>query len=187
MRIIHTEAEFDGMASVVALGMFDGVHIGHQKLIRTAVRLAREQGAESVVCTFDRHPLSVICSDRAPKPLLSLPENLDRFDRLGADWALVKAFTPAFAATPPETFIAELVTALRVKAIVVGENYSFGAGGSGSADMIRDLSGALGYAAHVVPPVMDGDVMASSTYVRALLARGDVEHARRLLALSEDN
>ena len=68
MKVMTSEEAFDGRASVVALGMFDGVHVGHQRLIREAVRLARELDAQSVVCTFDRHPLSVICPARAPEP-----------------------------------------------------------------------------------------------------------------------
>ena len=109
MRIIHSEAEFDARASVVALGMFDGVHIGHQ-----AVALARELDAACVVCTFDRHPLSVLRPDRAPAPLLTLAENLAKFEALGADFALVQAFTPSYGATPPEDFLRFLVEKLRV-------------------------------------------------------------------------
>ena len=186
MRVIHGEADFTGAASVVALGMFDGVHIGHQKLIRTAAALAEDSGAACVVCTFDRHPLSVVCPERAPKALLPLEANLEKFRALGADWTLVMPFTPEFGATPPEDFLRELVRALRVRAIVVGENYSFGQGGRGDAAMIRALSGALGYRAVIVPPVMDGDIVASSTDIRALLARGEAAHAARLLEIPKE-
>ena len=181
MKILHSEGEFTGRASVAALGMFDGVHIGHQSLIRRAVALARELDAECVVCTFDRHPLSVLKPERAPKPLLTLQQNLLKFERLGADYALVKPFTPEFAATEPEDYIRQLVERMRVKAIVVGENYTFGAHGRGNAELIRKMAGELNYRALVVAPVMDGSVMASSTYVRALLAAGEVAHANRLL------
>ena len=186
MKIIYDEAEFLDEASVVALGMFDGVHIGHQELIRNAVTLAKSLDAKSVVCTFDRHPLSVLMPERAPKPLLTLDQNLLKFERLGADYALVKAFTPEFGATSPETFIRELVAKMRVRAIVVGENYTFGEGGRGDADMVRRMAGELGYRALVVAPVMDGAVMASSTYVRALLAAGETSHAARLLDIRDN-
>lgn len=186
MIVLRSEEEFAGSASVAALGMFDGVHIGHQKLIRTAVKLAGELGASCVVCTFDRHPLSVLCPERAPQPLLSLAENLEKFRRLGADAALVKPFTRAFADTPPEDYLRHLVAALRVRAIVVGENHTFGAGGQGDAAMIRRLAPALGYRAVVVPPVMDGETVASSTYVRSLLRDGDAAHAARLLRIADE-
>ena len=181
MRILYDETAFLEEASVVALGMFDGVHIGHQELIRNAVTLARSMNARSVVCTFDRHPLSVVRPDRAPKPLLTLEQNLQKFERLGADYALVKAFTPEFAATAPEDFVRQLVSRMRVRGIVVGENYSFGAGGRGDANLIRRMASELNYRALVVAPVMDGSVVASSTYVRALLAVGETAHAHRLL------
>ena len=181
MKIIYDEIAFLEEASVAALGMFDGVHIGHQELIRNAVTLAKSMNARSVVCTFDRHPLSVLRPDRAPKPLLSLRENLLKFERLGADYALVKPFTAEFAATEPEEYLRQLVERMRVKAIVVGENYTFGAMGRGDADLVRKMAGELNYRALVVAPVMDGSVMASSTYVRALMAAGETAHVHRLM------
>ncbi len=183
MRIIHESREFDAPAAVVALGMFDGVHIGHQALIRRAVALAGELDAQSVVCTFDRHPLSVLFPEKAPAPLLSLSDNLAKFERLGADWALVQAFTPEYGATPPEDFLRRLVSDFRVRAIVAGENYTFGAGGRGDAALIRSMADALGYRAEIVPPVMDGDVMCSSTRIRQLIEAGETAHAARLLKL----
>ena len=93
----------------------------------------------------------------------------------------MKAFTPEFAATEPEEYLRQLVEKMRVRAIVVGENYTFGAKGRGDADMIRKMAPELGYRALVVAPVMDGSVVASSTYVRALLAVGETAHAHRLL------
>ena len=186
MKIIYDERAFLEEGSVAALGMFDGVHIGHQELIRNAVTLAKSMNCRSVVCTFDRHPMSVIRPNRAPKPLLTLEQNLLKFERLGADYALVKAFTPEFAATEPEDYLRQLVKNMRVRAIVVGENYTFGAGGRGDAAMIRGMAPALGYRAEIVPPVMDGGVMCSSTWIRDLLARGEDAHAKRLLALAAD-
>ena len=123
MKIIHDTTEFTGHRAVVALGMFDGVHIGHQALIRRTVALAAELEAQSVVCTFDRHPLSVLCPEKAPPALLPLTENLKKFERLGAEWALVQAFTPEYGATDPLAFLRGLVRQMRVAAIVAGENY----------------------------------------------------------------
>ena len=185
MKIIRDCCEFTGRRAVVALGMFDGVHIGHQALIRRAVALAGELDAQSVVCTFDRHPLSVLCPERAPEALLPLRENLSKFERLGAQWALVQAFTPAYSATEPEQFLRELVRGLRAAAIVAGENYTFGAGGRGDAGMIREMAPGLGFRAEIVPAVMDGDVICSSTWIRRLLAAGETEHARRLLTIGD--
>lgn len=185
MNILYSASEFTGAASVAALGMFDGVHIGHQALIRRAAALARELDASCVVCTFDRHPLEVLRPQAAPKPLLSLEDNLKKFEALGADAALVQAFTPEFGAMPPEDYLRRLVRALRVKCLVAGENYSFGAGGRGGAAMIRAMAADLGCRAEIVPPVMDGDAVCSSTRIRRLIAAGETEHARRLLEIAE--
>ena len=186
MRIIHDETGFTDAASVVALGMFDGVHIGHQALIRAAVRAARELGAACIVSTFDRHPMSVLCPERAPEPLLTLEENLRKFEALGADWALVKPFTRAYGATPPEVFLREMTAGLRAKAVVAGQDYTFGDAGRGDARMLRAMSAELGYRAIIVPPVMDGEVVCSSTHIRALLAAGERDRADALLALRPD-
>ena len=187
MKIIYSEDEFTGAASVAALGMFDGVHIGHQRLIRRAVALARAMDAQCVVCTFDRHPLSVLCPERAPTELLSLKDNLEKFERLGADWALVKAFTPGFSATPPEEYLRRLAGELRARAIVAGENYTFGRAGRGDAALIRAMAGELGYRAEIIPPVMDGDVVCSSTWIRSLLARGETARAEELMRLRDED
>lgn len=185
MRVLHDEAEFTGRASVVALGMFDGVHIGHQRLIRQAAALAKEMGAACVVCTFDRHPLSVLCPERAPEPLLSLEENLRKFEKLGADAALVKPFSREFAAMLPEDYIELLVDRLHARAIVIGENYTFGREGRGNAGMVRQLATKYGYRAKVVEPVMDAEGMISSTRIRAMIKRGEVGRARALMEIRE--
>lgn len=185
MKIAHSEREYTGTRSVLALGMFDGVHIGHQKLIKTAVDLARAMGADSVVCTFDRHPKSVVDPDHAPEPLLTLSENLEKMERLGADWALVKPFTPAFAALDPEDFLREICQNMDVAAIVAGENYSFGAKGRGNARMLESMQSVLHYRAVIVPPVMvDGQVV-SSTVIRHLRRSGHWAEAEQWLAIDE--
>ena len=183
MKIIRSFEAFDGAASVAALGMFDGVHICHQKLIRTAVTLAEQIGAESVVCTFDRHPLAVLRPESAPLPLLSQEENLAKFARLGAGYALIETFTPELGATPPEDYLRALVKGLRARVIAAGENHTFGRGGRGDARLIREMADELGYRAVIVPPVTDGDVVCSSTHIRRLLAAGETEHAARLMEI----
>lgn len=186
MKVLDCAEAFSGAASVAALGMFDGVHAGHQRLIREAVRMAKALGAQSVVCTFDRHPLSVLCPERAPKPILTLSENLEKFARLGADCALVTPFTAEFAQTPPEEYLRALAGRLRARGVVVGENYTFGRGGRGDAAMVRALAGPCGYVARVVEPVRDAEGMISSTRIRAMLARGEIERARALLDIAPE-
>ena len=185
MIVLHCADEFAGNASVVALGMFDGVHIGHQKLIRKTVELAKQMNARSIVCTFDRHPLSVLYPERAPEPLLTLEQNLEKFALLGADNVLVQSFTKEFAAMLPEDYIESLVDDLRAKAIVIGENYTFGREGKGNAQMIEQLAVKYGYRAKVVEPVTDDEGLISSTRIRNLLRCGETDRVHQLLDIQK--
>ena len=181
MRVWTSEEAFDLPASVAALGTFDGVHVGHQALIRRAMELAQELDAASVVYTFDRHPLSVLCPERAPRELLMLEEKLDKLERLGVDGVLVKPFTAEFAAMEPEAYLATLVEKLRTRAVVAGFNYTFGAMGRGDAALIEREAVKLGYHAEIVEAVRDGADTVSSTLIRRLLTEGETKRAERLL------
>ena len=183
MKVWTSEAAYDLGPSAVALGTFDGVHVGHQALILRAKALARELDAACVVCTFDRHPLSLLHPDRTPKPLMTVEEKLEKLEAMGVDGVLLKPFTAEFAATDPEAYLEALALQMRAQAIVAGFNYSFGAGGRGDAALIRREAARLGYRAEIVDAVRDGGETVSSTLIRSLLARGDAARAERLLAL----
>lgn len=184
MRIWRNESAFDLDASVVALGMFDGLHIGHQALIYRAQEMAREMNAACVVCTFDRHPLSVIRPEIAPKQLLTIDEKIQKLEKMGVDGVLLQAFTPEFAAVEPMDFLESLVKNLRVKGIVAGFNYSFGAKGRGNARMLQDEAVRLGYRAEILDAVRDAEDTVSSTLIRELIASGDKRRAAQLLSLN---
>jgi len=186
MRIITNEREYTGQGVVLALGMFDGVHIGHRALIGRAVEMAKEMGADSMVCTFDRHPRSVLFPDRAPVPLMTQREQLAEFEKLGVDWALVKPFDMKFADVSAEVFITSLVSATCAKGIVCGYNYSFGKGGRGDAAMLEELSCEYGYRLEVLESVKDGGDVVSSTLIRSLLADGNTARADRLMGKRVD-
>lgn len=186
MKIIKNEREYTGPGAVLALGMFDGVHIGHRALIARAVEMARELGAESMVCTFDRHPRSVLFPENAPTPLMTTDEQLAAFTELGVDWALVKPFTRAFADMEPEAYITSLVWGTYARGIVCGEDYSFGRGGRGNTDMLREMAEEYGFRLEVLDCVRDGGDVVSSTLIRALIADGDTARADRLLGRTGD-
>ena len=183
MRVIYNEADFTGKASVLALGMFDGVHEAHQALIRRAVALARQMSAQSVVCTFDRHPVSVLFPEKKVRMLLTTQQRLEKIQALGADWALVKPFTRELADIPAEDFLRSFVEGMRAKAVVAGFNYTFGKDAAGNVDMIRSLAGEMGYVPEIVEPVLDHGERVSSTLIRTLLENGQEERAQRLMNL----
>ncbi len=129
MKVITDEKQYTGPGAVLALGMFDGVHLGHRALIARAQEMARAEKADAMACTFDVHPLSVLAPEKAPAPLTDVAGRLEIFRQLGLDWALVKPFTPDLAAQEPEIFLESLTRCTRARGVVCGENYTFGRGG----------------------------------------------------------
>lgn len=181
MQILRSEREYTGKASVLALGTFDGVHIGHAALIRRTHDIAADMGADCVVCTFDRHPLAVLHPERAPAQLTTLAEKCAKFAFLGADYTLVRHFTLELASQSAEAYLTQLVQSMRAVAVVVGENHRFGFHGQGDARLIGEMSAKMDFAAVIVPPVYDQGELVSSTLIRRLLASGERARAERLL------
>ena len=181
MQIIHSEREYTGKASVLALGTFDGVHIGHAALIRRAHDIAADMGADCVVCTFDRHPLAVLHPERAPAQLSTLEERCAKFARLGADYALVRHFTLDVAHEDAREYLASLVKNMRAVAVVVGENHRFGYHGQGDAPPHRRNERAHGLRRRHRPPVYEQGELVSSTLIRRLLKEGQTARAQKLL------
>jgi riboflavin kinase/FMN adenylyltransferase len=184
MRIVRGLESFppDAPPSAVALGVFDGVHLGHRVILGTAVARARAAGLQALACTFDPHPMEVLQPERAPRPIMPLDERVALIGQTGIDAAVVVAFTRELAAIEPEAFVKDvLLGRLRAREIVVGYNHRFGRGARGDARLLESLADRLGFLAHVVPPATTDDVAVSSTGIRAALQRGDVAAAARAL------
>jgi riboflavin kinase/FMN adenylyltransferase len=182
MRIVQGLASVppETPPSAVALGAFDGVHLGHRALLRTALTRARAAGLEAVACTFDPHPMEVLQPDRAPRPITTLDERLALIGETGVDAVVVLAFTRELASIEPEAFVKDvLLGRLRAREVVVGYNHRFGRGARGDARLLQDLAARLGFQAHVVPPMTVDGAAVSSTEIRAALQRGDVTTAAR--------
>ena len=180
-RLSDARKEQDARGGVVAVGTFDGVHVGHQALISRAVSLAREAGASAVVFTFQNHPLSVLAPERAPSALTSSRERRRIFEALGVDLVVEERFTPELASLSAEDFLARLADTLAPRAIVVGENFSFGAGGRGTPDFLLARGKAMGIGVEKVPLLRRAGETVSSTRIRALLSAGDLRFAGELL------
>ena len=170
------------VARVYALGMFDGVHIGHMALIQTAVKTARERGDKCGVYTFDVHPARVVHADRAHYALMSLDDRLDLIESAGVDVAVVHAFDTELASMSPEAFVSRVLRgALDARRVVVGFDYSFGHGGAGGPTTLESLAHDAGICVDTLPPVQIDGAPVSSTRVRAALSSGEVERAALLL------
>lgn len=179
--IVITEAdEYTGEGTAAALGLFDGVHLGHRELIRLCVALARERGLDAAVCTFDPPPRSVLFPDLRESLLTDLKERLRVFAELGADLTLAEHFTLRTASIAPEDWIGALIRGLRVRCLLCGGNYTFGRGGRGNVALLGECAARMGCDLIVVPPVLAEGKPVSSTRIRTLLASGERDTAFRL-------
>lgn len=166
----------------LAIGYFDGVHLGHQAVIHEAVRRAHSIKAESVVLTFDPHPAKILRPGESPLLLTSLPHKLDLIKGLEADYSLVIEFTEEFARTQPEDFIRSLQSRCPLlECICVGHQWAFGHKRKGNVELISQLGSELGFHVHEVPPVCVQDELVSSTVIRQYVALGDLFSASRFL------
>lgn len=172
----------DSPPSVVALGVFDGVHLGHQRILATATERAHVLGLRAIACTFEPHPLQILQPERAPAPIMGIDDKLEILGRHGLDAAVVISFTREFSQIEAERFIADvLVGALRASEVVVGFNHTFGRGARGTPALLEELGSRAGYAVHVIPPLSVNGIVVSSSVIREALRAGDVGRARLLL------
>jgi riboflavin kinase/FMN adenylyltransferase len=163
---------------VVTIGMFDGVHRGHQQIIGRAVERGRDTGLPSLVLTFDPHPSEVVRPGSHPPVLTSARRKSEIFIAMGVDVLCVLPFTVEFSRLDPGQFVHEvLVERLHAAAVVVGENFRFGHKAAGNVGMLRSFGTSFGFATEGVPLLRDDDVTISSTYVRACVDAGDVRQA----------
>ncbi len=168
--------------SALALGTFDGVHLGHQQVIRQAVSRARGGGLRSIAVTFEPHPLEVLRPSPEPILLTTLEERLDLVSGLGVDVTLVLPFDLEFSRTPARAWLdGVLAGRLRARAIVAGSSYTFGHRREGSAQQLAEWGQARGIEVSLVPAVLVGGEPVSSSRIRGALREGLVDEAARLL------
>jgi riboflavin kinase/FMN adenylyltransferase len=168
--------------SYIALGNFDGVHLGHQKLIDSCVIDARKNNQKAVVYTFSPHPGQVLKPNNFPGYLSSpkIKEKLLR--KRGVDVLIVHKFTKEFSLLTPEEFVKNyLLTYLKPKKIFVGFDFSFGKNASGNPDLLRELGKKYGFLVHKVLPVINDNQPISSSRIRELFKNGEIEKAHDLL------
>jgi len=166
----------------VAIGVFDGVHQGHQRIIKTAVDDAKKLNAQSVVVTFRPHPLGVLMPGKYPPILTGLDLKIRLIERLGVDLMLVINFTREFARTSAQCFIDEvLIKKLNVLEVVVGEGFRFGKNEAGDVDFLLNSGRKSGFKVKSVPLVLVDEKVISSTRIRNLLRNGKIDEAGRIL------
>jgi riboflavin kinase/FMN adenylyltransferase len=169
--------------TAVTIGAYDGVHLGHQAVLRELRRLASQRGLETVVVTFDRHPAMVVRPQSAPKLLTDLDQKLEVLAATGlVDRTLVLRFDKARSEEQPEDFIREvLVEGLGARLVVEGEDFHFGHGRRGNVALLREVGQRHGFEVVGLRLVGDASAVVSSTAIRRAVAAGDVVEAARLL------
>lgn len=184
MNVIHTAKVLgSGNRKVcLAIGVFDGVHLGHQQIIRQTINDARQHEAVSLIVTFDKHPSTIVASDRVPPLIYSSPQKFRAIEALGADALLVIRFDVEFSRQTGEQFIRSLACDLgRIQSICVGADFVFGHKRSGNVALLKALGGEIGFQVHGLAAVaLDGETV-SSTRIREAIQAGDFDAASQML------
>jgi riboflavin kinase/FMN adenylyltransferase len=168
-------------AAALAIGSFDGLHLGHQSVLDCLRRAASVEGLQPVMVTFDPHPRCIVDPPNCPPMITTLEERLDLAGSLGVEHAIVLEFNRALAAEPPEEFMAHVLAAMDLRRLVAGGDFALGKGRAGNLDWLRAYGAEAGYAVEVVPPFrLDGEEVHSSE-IRKHLILGEVDAANRLL------
>ncbi len=184
MNVIHTAASLPGVPRRVcaAIGVFDGVHLGHQQVIRQTIADASHHEAVSVVITFDRHPNAIVAPQAVPPAIYSLEQKLATIAGLAADFALVIPFDHEFSKRTAESFIEELTTGFgALHSLCVGREFTFGHRRQGNVALLERMGAGQGFKVHGLAAVaLDGQVV-SSTRIRECIREGDLDAAGQML------
>ncbi len=181
LRSIPELAQIPGPV-FLAIGVFDGVHLGHQAVISTAARHAEEVGGTAVVVTFDPHPAKILRPQESPRLLTATQHKIELIRALGVSHLLVLKFDRKFASTPPADFVRQLVEAAKpLREICVGQEWSFGKNRAGNLALLKELGAQLDFNVVGVEPVTSEGPIVSSTAIRRAVAAGDFATAARML------
>lgn len=182
MIIVQKPEQTKGRGIALTMGFFDGVHAGHKKLIDGVLKSAELMGLGSAVLTFWPHPRLVLQKDPEKlRFLTTLNEKSKIVSKCGIDFLIVQEFTPQYFNMAPEAFINHLVKDYHVKHFVVGADHRFGKGGTGNADLLKQLSQELDFTVEVIEQLIVDGVNISSTKIREALIKGDIDRANHML------
>ena len=185
MQIIHGSRKLNGISlpnPVITLGNFDGVHLGHQKILQKTIRRAQAIGGVSVVYTFNPHPLNVLRPEQEPLKITTFEEKARLIEKTGIDFLICETFTGSFARKPPGTFIRDIICKrIHPREIVIGQDYAFGKNRGGSIELLRTMGEELGFRVHVINDITIKNIPVRSTTLRKLITDGRVSLAQKLL------
>ncbi|MFH1305635.1 MAG: riboflavin biosynthesis protein RibF [Candidatus Omnitrophota bacterium] len=165
---------------IVAIGVFDGIHIGHMRVINRVLSF-RSPARDRAIVTFDPHPQEVLCSGRRPPRIMSLEHRLSIFEKMKLDAVIILRFTPFIAQMSPEEFVKRVLGGIGTRTVYVGNNFYFGRGRRGNVNVFRKIGRAHGIDIKTVQPVKKKGKIVSSTWLRGLISKGKIDRARELL------
>ncbi len=184
MKIIRAanELKTNGKKVCLAIGFFDGVHLGHQQIIRQTISDARQHDAISVVLTLDKHPNAIVAPDKVPPLIYSLPQKLRAIESLGAEKILLMTFDKKFSEQTGEEFIRSLASDFgKIHSLCVGTDFVFGHKRSGNVALLKKLGAELNFQVHGLAAVsLDGEIV-SSTRIREMIRAGNLDAASQML------
>ncbi len=183
MKTISNAENFNGKGRpVIALGNFDGVHLAHRKILEKTIIKAKKLGLRSAVLLLNPHPVQFLFPERPFQLLSSLEKRAAILADLGIDYLIIEQFTEQIARLSPYNFVRNyLVQALNAAGVVVGYDYTFGHRGEGTTSLLAQLGKKFGFEAEIIPPVTAGGKVISSSLIRGLVTRGEVEEAAEYL------
>lgn len=165
----------------IALGSFDGLHMGHMGLINKTIELSKQNNVKSMVCTFKNHPLSIINKDRLPKLLMDNETKLKLLESANVDIVNLVNFDYDYMKISPENFIINMINYYNAQGFIVGFNYRFGYKNSGDIELLKEYSNKLGFELHIIDSVTYENEVVSSSRIRALILDGKVDEANKML------
>lgn len=169
------------IGATITIGSFDGVHLGHQRIIHSLVKQARQNSSAAVVVTFFPHPAKVLRQIEEPFYLNTPDEKINLLQELGVDTVHTIEFTPEFAKTPAEKFIRELFDQLKFSCLMVGHGFKLGANREGDLNLLKQLGNELGYSVTALAPIKSENDVISSSRIRKLLNAGEIKQANNML------
>jgi riboflavin kinase/FMN adenylyltransferase len=184
MRIFRSLADLpdDFGPCAITVGNFDGVHIGHQQILRRVARIAHEHGWKAAALTFDPHPTKLVAPARAPQLLTTPEQRAVLMLEQGMDEVLILPFTPEISRLPPEEFVREILSGkLEARAVLVGDNFRFGNRAAGDARVLQELGGKYGFSTEIIHAILWRGRNVSSSEIRRSIEAGQVSLACRML------
>lgn len=184
MNLLSSASDYsaNGRSTVIAIGTFDGVHLGHARVIEPAARAARQQNANSLVVTFDRHPASVFSPEKAPPMIQSFSQKVEAIEAIGVDAVLALPFTTELCRLPASEFVRMLASELApLTDVYVGYDFTYGHRRLGNVETLKAQGEEIGFQTDVIPAFLIDDTPVSSSRVRQAIMGADFEMAQRLL------